>query len=132
MKSQELRIGNWVQYSLCDGELVEGQVNEINERWATVNKWHVDKPIPLTEEWLVKFGLEKRGNEWHHTDKDQYPYIFIYFEHDHFLNGNIIGLMRSTKVQERSVISNDLKHVHQLQNLYFALTGEELEIKKRC
>jgi len=67
------------------------------------------EPIPLTEEWLVKFGFV-----W----TNGYGYRFI--------NGWI-------KLKECVWKSYDLeveiKHVHQLQNLYYALCQEELTIK---
>ena len=70
-------------------------------------------PIPLTEEWLLKFG---------------------FFEDNTYLN---IGEVRyyigefGTYLDEQvwwneEIISDHIKHVHQLQNLYHALTNEEL------
>lgn len=69
------------------------------------------QPIPLTEEWLVKFGWEKSG-EWFYMD---------YYEM------NLNGIFNPSDAHY--TIHNDIKYVHQLQNLYFALTGEELKIK---
>ena len=63
-------------------------------------------PIPLTKEWLVKFGFENKTKT--------------------FVLNNI-----SIKQQTKGYffyLSMMIQHVHQLQNLYFALTGEELKI----
>ena len=78
------------------------------------------KPIPLTEEILLKCGFEKCLNQYKLRTKldtrngKNVPFIILDldgFEYD--------DLRLQTK----------LKHVHQLQNLYFALTNEELKIE---
>ena len=87
------------------------------------------EPISLTEEWLRKFGFECREST---TAKEYYlglnsvtndwlfsivwldkPESFGYPNAPFYRNGR-----------------HTLYYVHQLQNLYFALTGEELTIKK--
>jgi hypothetical protein len=77
-------------------------------------------PIPLTPEWLEKFGFKKE------PDTDIYS-IPTYSHSD--------LIMRNESYEEWHFIYNDkrlrvIKFVHQLQNLYFALTGEELTIKE--
>lgn len=77
------------------------------------------KPIPLTEEWLLKFGFEKdeECKSWSIlTSLEKFDYLFEI----------------ENKYQEcfqPDFIKIDIKYVHQLQNLYFALTGNKLEIK---
>lgn len=75
------------------------------------------KPIHLTEEWLLKFGFEK-DNAGSFSSKmiDNYS-IRIWY---------VSGAFRWTA---NYFCSAELKYVHQLQNLYFALTGQELEYK---
>ena len=69
------------------------------------------KPITLTEEWLIKFGFKKyRGN----------------FYGDYILNGYKLDEQFKFFVQGSSVVLRELKYVHQLQNLYYSLTGKEL------
>ena len=78
------------------------------------------KPIPLTEEWLFKFGFQIDELE-----RDEY---YIY-EADHLvclykgING---GYQRTINDYDDGI---ELNNVHQLQNLCFALTGEELKQK---
>lgn len=78
---------------------------------------HLDKikPIKLTKEWLLKFGFE------HNDDFYSIGLIHIWYgvESSDFNYGNKNALY-SIKT---------IKHVNQLQNLYFALTGKELTIK---
>ena len=113
MKATELRIGNYIMF----------HNDEILTTWEDIrfmitsrhqNKYH--KPIPLTEQWLLKFGFEKD------------------FANDGFkFNNLILDSEERLHIIDRSrygiIISRCVKHVHQLQNLYFALTGKELEIK---
>lgn len=67
--------------------------------------------IPLTEEWLVRFGFSEGdfGGKCF-----MYRSMTIYQQHDEFR----LFAMHYTK--------GTLKYVHQLQNLYFAITGEVL------
>jgi hypothetical protein len=78
------------------------------------------KPIPLTEEWLLKFGLEKIGI-WTFSLNLVGNLDLIYYLGE---KGWSIGL------KSYSDFSN-LKYVHQLQNLYFSLTGKELTINNK-
>src|SRR6266516_2837844 len=66
-------------------------------------------PIPITPEWLERCTFKKDFN------------ISRYFETDNYL----IDLNQG---QDLSGISVEIKYLHQLQNLYYALTGEELSI----
>jgi hypothetical protein len=74
--------------------------------------------IPLTEEWLLKFGFEKSSGTSVSFQLESKYFDIRYYN------------------QEISIISDrddlkmiQVKYVHQLQNLYFALVGEELTIK---
>jgi hypothetical protein len=72
------------------------------------------KPIPLTEEWLLKFGFLKNLTSWTNWEKpNNTKEVRLIIQGKYlFYNGRII------------------EHVHQLQNLYYSLTGEELELKE--
>jgi len=76
--------------------------------------------IPLTEEWLLKLGLKKNydGNYGGDFDFSIEPKSFDV----------IVSGAAGWENYERA-IGKPLSYVHQLQNLYFALTGEELTIK---
>lgn len=121
IQANELRIGNYVKFLNT-----EIQVTGISNRFAATlieTKQFIDsklfhyKPIPLTEEWLIKFGFIKDGKEFNKWCGD-YEYSFS-FEYG-FVFGQLVDYSHEIKI----------KHVHQLQNLYFALTGEELTIKE--
>jgi len=118
MKASELRIGNLVM----DGKEIE----QVNARMIDMLvKIEADfDPIPLTEEWLLKLGFKQCGYEmlsWKHetllpsfnldginwADFDEPDYQFLNY-----------------KVADEIL---RIDYVHQLQNLYFVLTGEELK-----
>jgi len=75
-------------------------------------------PIPLTEEWLIKFGFEKTSDNMYWVQPDN----FMYFELNNF---GIIATFPDSVADFGKRVNN----VHSLQNLYFALTGEELTIR---
>lgn len=109
MKANELRVNNWVY---C----IEDHVN-IEILPSDVQLAGQFKPILLTEEWLLKFGFEevelsipRKWNNKKFRIRENHPNrYFVSYKYGHV----------------------ELIHVHQLQNLYFALTGEELTIKEQ-
>lgn len=121
MKSSELRIGNLV-YGLNNENHSKKQVDTIANiyqyGWETVGGKSGIAPIPLTEEWLIKFGFEQKGEL-----KDFYLGKYWIASDDNFsMHTDFNGIYDL-------LISNSIKYVHTLQNLYFALTEEELTIK---
>ncbi len=77
-------------------------------------------PIPLTEEWLLKFGFDDFGNEFRFSVKSaQYK---ICKQDDWWF----IGISPDSK--QTVYFAWHIYCVHQLQNLYFALTNTELTI----
>ncbi len=79
------------------------------------------EPIPLTEEWLVKFGLKRSDtdlNRFYMCDVDIYIFTDKERKPTHIVFNPSSGTLYVT-----------LLHAHQLQNLYFALTGEELTLQ---
>lgn len=96
------------------------------------------EPIPLTEEWLLKFGFEKGKHAWfskkYFTDCDEYAEVM---KIDYNISSKRLAIYDA--IEETDMV-NILSHpiytgkkvlyIHQLQNLFFALTGEELTIKE--
>ena len=121
MEAQELRIGNWIQFRHTETPVritLGDFVREYNDE-------HLEdyEPIPLTEEWLTRFGFEQ-----HHDDcSNGVMYIKDIFSEQPKTWGVYPNEVGSGIVIKDSI---KLEHVHQLQNLYFALTGEELNQNK--
>ena len=119
MEAKELRLGNYVteynsvviQVSCWEFEKARLNNNEDEMPWM--------QPIPLTEEWLMKFGFYKDINGMFLAD----VFELSFMEDDFIKNQYTLRIAKG--------ICLKIKHVHQLQNLYFALTGEELETKTK-
>ena len=118
MKPEELRIGNWVYQTNQVFNEEPHRVNRImaladlqNSKCMVFEEWDNVKGIPLTEEWLLKFGFEphKGGYELEKSTFDK-TYMLV-------------------DVLTDQCVRADISYVHSLQNLYYALTGEELKIK---
>ncbi len=111
MKAEHLRLNNIVKVDWED-----------EHRWCALDFWEgiEFEPIPLTEEWLERFGCKKQ------TSSAKGIGEFDWYE---LPNGMDLVWVLSSKswVRIETVESVTIKHVHQLQNLYFALTGEELQ-----
>jgi hypothetical protein len=143
MKASEIRVGNWFRYpGLWSYRQPEGAIfSEFDFQWEDRDWFAVGEsmlfldevlPIPLTEEWLIKFGFEK-------IKKESYVNGFEFIlKPDSDLEFNGIGHHGWLKGDRSLVVNtlcrgnyvcNTVGYVHQLQNLYFALTGEELKAK---
>ena len=76
------------------------------------------EPIPLTGEWLLKFGFKKDlGNDLYLESTSTSFFVW---------QNNRVELLDN----KNNICISYCEYVHQLQNLYFALTGEELTIKE--
>jgi len=117
MKAQGLRIGNKVRwdYEIYTITAISTDVVDIT-RFGIAMSINIKsiKPIPLTEEWLVKFGFVK-------NDCDNYE-----LEYTFKLNASFTIINKDRGYFYIDAPNHEIKYVHQLQNLYFALTGEEL------
>lgn len=137
MKATELRIGNLVEYKITDDldERIEWwEVSEIDaDDLKTIDDDEDYRPIPLTEEWHNKFGVYKNGFnsfEYEINDFSSFGIKIIVTEDYVFLRqGNKKNMHEDDVV---SIWNKDLTkrnmYVHEFQNLYFALTGEELTL----
>ena len=121
MKASELRIGNLVDLGNRIAKVTEINhlacvVVDLEETQDTIEDYERVKGIILTEEWLLRFGFEKNDNN---------QFILMEGSVDILFNKDLNGWI----CDDINFSINMTDHVHQLQNLYFALTGEELEIK---
>lgn len=124
MKASSLRIGNLLMGSGDTPLIVTRIFNEDKVGTGKGDPYTVSGespcllPIPLTEDWLLKFGFEEKPKYSHPK----------YWKGNYFCNLNG-EFYTNNESYEGETLSTNIKYVHQLQNLYFALTGEELEIK---
>ena len=122
MKANELRIGNMIN-SYGKDRLMEHNDFSVFALYESKKEEPPYNPIPLTEEWLLKFGFKR--SPANNSIYLPVPELKAEIHYEMFRKQLVCVLYCSTG----SFIPNDIKYVHQLQNLYFALTGEELTIK---
>lgn len=82
-------------------------------------------PIPLTEEWLIELGFKKGNNSFYHKN----GWLDVSLPTVHYSFDIWRGNEDYPTTSDWSEIPLNVDYVHQLQNLYFALTGKELELK---
>ena len=141
---QELRLGNWVtidnpkawmklkdiplqiigiskNMDRLDKELFPNSEAEIilqgNVPYSQFSEFI--SPIELTEEWLLRMGFEKVKSYYEEAETFDFYYGNIYFDMAN----------QSTKINGYYCLSFVPEYVHQLQNLFYCLTGEELQLK---
>lgn len=118
ISANELRIGNWIQDLANTYIQIQAKGIELLSMDSSGFK-----PIRLSKSWLLKFGFEQQETYHIYRIKTQIGYIY---------NINLTYNKFSLEVDETdeltsfTIIRHDLNYVHQLQNLYFALIGEEL------
>jgi hypothetical protein len=125
MKATELRIGNYIQ-DKKDREITIIQVAHISE--GLINYWmeSVYQPIKLTDQWLEKLGF-------YLNDGEDFNHNFYYIP----IGGSKLHINPKEGVvwitRDKNIFNNPalIEHVHQIQNLYFALTGKELELQEQ-
>lgn len=136
MKVNELRIGNYINVGKSNMLITVGSVYDLhNISLDTVDTFN---PILLTEEWFLKFGFKKETNGLpDHSDYFSYwiydyKYSFSYatFREDWGFYHSYTDAYKEEDNNKFDFISCGIKYVHQLQNLFFALTGEELTSKE--
>lgn len=117
MKANELRQGNYVcEFNEPDNPAFQQTVIGIgiqasDDIWVSngdVYKADEIYPIPLTEDWLIRFGFEIR-------DDSERKYFFGYIDLD--------KSFQPIDSELNNVCLYEIQYVHQLQNIYFALTG---------
>lgn len=87
------------------------------------------KPIPLTEEWFLRFGFSKKGFKKGRigievSGEDMTTTYFAISQPK-----KMVEWQNFWAFEYNDYRFVKLEYVHQLQNLYFALTGKELTLK---
>lgn len=114
MNRNELREGIYV---LVNNNVRKVLLNDILKYTHTGNDV---KAIPLTDEWLVNFGLNENIYSQDNSRRFNFTNDDRFVIHIHQNNMHEVSFQGNTLVY--------IDYVHQLQNLYFTLKGEELII----
>jgi hypothetical protein len=127
IQASELRIGNLV-YGVNDRVEIILQISSSQIRtepprlpvsgFASPNDIN---PIPLTEEWLLKMRFIKTDCGFEINTGNIYLSVMV--------ENQSINKPIYIQYKDSIITLCEIRHVHQLQNLCFALTGQELTIQ---
>ena len=113
MKSTELRIGNLLNYTTAEGDVLTNVIDWQDLKWLSEDEQGfnlVHSFIPLTESIFYDLG-------------------FLIFERRNEKRSVVVT--KTTPSGTRYFIFHtEIKYVHELQNWYFLLTNEELTLTK--
>ena len=127
MKLNELRIGNYIKLMLNDEEFAIIQVT-LNDLDAVDNKKGVYEPLPLTEDWLLKHGFSVKNFDYSIPISECKVVWLTLIPQDEECSAYSVCVTQTDEDEEdQNAFLSDISYVHQVQNLYFALTGNELK-----
>ncbi len=114
----EIRVGNWLKWKNNQQpfDITAGLLRTV-EFWAHLDIGDIE-PINLTPEILEKCGFASINNK---------PLYRKFLLESELLFAD--SLLTITNGNQRFELNIKCKYLHQLQNIVFALTGEEMEIK---
>lgn len=110
--ANELRIGNLVTYK---GKVVDVGIHTFHDLMLGLSDAWEYAPIPLSEEWLLKFGFELYDDNGELKAGDRF-----------YTHPSFPGCLTTTFIYNWT--DHRVQYVHQLQNIYFCLVGKELTL----
>jgi hypothetical protein len=129
MNAKELRIGNLVYHNdeIIEIKSLRPQDDDVNDEISFDSIYG----IKLTEEWLIKCGFEE-CQDYYAGGKSMFFYdIDKSLENSEFyIFSNENNEFNLSSMEDQIVISKKLniKYVHEIQNLIFALTRKDLVV----
>lgn len=138
MKTNELRIGNLVKRSQHSnwqerhwGEEVKVGFNEMQLiSFEKTTEWY--EPIPLKEGWLLKHGFFVENFDYSIPISDCKVVWLTLIPQDEDCTAYSVCVTQTDEDEDdQNVFLSDISYVHQVQNLYFALTGNELKYEEQ-
>ena len=140
MEAKDLRIGNLIKrnnevFGVWNLKRKSLELDSVElDRHVKYETYENIMPLDLSEEWLLKFGFE--GN-----NMDMWKVLpfgdGVELHVDCVQEGKFVNAVLTKGRVEKGIPGRDYvyiylsecQYVHQLQNLFFAITGEELEVK---
>lgn len=129
MKAEDVRIGNYVLSTLTQSpvkidwigikHLVDGN------KQSVYDERNVYDPIQLTEQWLINFGFEKT-DQGDPDDEDTIWYKNFNLHQSY--DGKTFNFATYVRGSGSFKSGYGIHYVHQLQNLYHGITGQQLEL----
>lgn len=130
MKTTELRQGNLVYKTRPDGkEIIE--VETIYKHFINGLGISAFEPIPLTEEWLIRFGFVKQRSFQNSYCKQLKSKLwFTIYETGEYEDPNELTFKEPKKWYiSEGKFDIKIKFLHHFQNYFYFTTGEELTLK---
>jgi len=143
MKAKELRLGNLVNYEQTTHIITKIEEYKATSKWLGDDDYEYShslnsiEPIALNEIWILNFGFKlidtngRYGNIYSKQIND----LAICLERDfneyesYFVGVEYMDSPFTEDFNRIYLFSFDLRYLHQLQNIYFSITGTELTIK---
>jgi len=124
LRIDDLRIGNYVAYVSAKRDAVATVLRLkhlyfLGDDPTDFNIYY--KPIKINDAWLIKLGFKPLNGHELSLWIDEWECLSF------FVETHYIGLRKGVK---NIWTTGKIKHVHQLQNLYYSLTGKELVIER--
>lgn len=128
MEAINYRVGNIVEQPSRIGKISEVWQDAVRlEGYNNGYDYNHTKPIKLSEKWLIDFGFKKEVL----SDDSGYYYTLELNENKYcdlsISSGDKNGFIEVTLFPYEEWFR--YKYVHEFQNLFFAITGTELELK---
>lgn len=123
MEPSELKVGNWINYSpkaWQSPNYIQAKDEDLEK--VQKNPSHY-MDIPITEEWLLDLGFEK-GHDLFFKDLSQNRTLKFVVARS--LSAQEWDFSFVEEENNPSFRHQTIKYIHQLQNIYFAFTNEEL------
>ena len=134
LNKNELRLGNLVNEEVL-GNVIISELSEnmccvdvnnlTSENKIEIVKYHLNydsiNPIQITEDWLYRFSFERKGDGFYYLDIGNDTMITS--------GGKEFWVDKIVEGIDVSVGLSGGNTVHQLQNLYYAMTNKELILR---
>ena len=122
MKISELRIGNYIR-DVFETKSHEVKKLDLEDYAAMLNRRNSSHPniyrgVELSDEWIKRFGFEVSKTQDKFFIKDNNIGISTADDMFRFIKGNFVC----------QIVLREFEFVHELQNLYYAITGVELSV----
>lgn len=145
MEAQELRFMNCLYHKGTDMLVhVRSIITEndscvsidlgVNKEDSHIVDVSLFDPVPINRTWLEQLGFKlERGDSEYLSLVLPIPTMYMITLYSTNQNGfSVVWPLRKGENKKEHRLCADVKYIHQLQNLYYSLTGKELIENYRC
>lgn len=136
MKANDLRIGNWVKVNDPIFGVNTYKVATIRDNGIITLNDNISclvgniEPIELTGDILINIGFKKGYNEiYSKTIKDDFNEYNVSYQNISDNKYSFVAYGYKNGELKRKMILDNIQYLHELQNVFFTFTNQELEIK---